>query len=69
MRLSSAAIGLAAVGAGLLVTRMVRNRRGGLASVASPEPPSPDQLIGISESHLSAEQAAETFRESRSRPV
>lgn len=68
MKLSNAAIGLAAMGAGLLVVRAVIGRRGsGVHPV--PEPPSPNQLIGTPESHLSAAEAAEAFRTSRDHPV
>jgi hypothetical protein len=71
MRLSNAAIGLAAVGAGLLVARVMSGRRraGKWQEDTSPEPPSPDQLIGVKESYLSASEAAETFRTGRDRPV
>lgn len=67
MRLSSAAIGLAAVGAGWLVARMVLGRRGEQAEQAA-EPPSPDQLIGQPRSRLSAMEAAEAFHSSKPRP-
>lgn len=54
------AIGLAAVGAGILVARMLRGRRGeeeaGPVAVA---PPEPDKLIGAPRSHKSAERSAE----------
>lgn len=71
MKLSKAAIGLAAMGAGWLVARAVINRRGGefRSGRPAPEPPSPNQLIGTPESHLSAAEAAETFRTSQDRPV
>ncbi|MBC7951335.1 MAG: hypothetical protein H7Z12_05860 [Rhodospirillaceae bacterium] len=71
MRLSNAAIGLAAMGAGLLVARAMAGRFGGRIRQSSPvpEPPSPNQLIGAQESHLSATEAAEAFRTSRDRPV
>ncbi|MBC7906470.1 MAG: hypothetical protein H7Y60_06955 [Rhodospirillaceae bacterium] len=71
MRLSRTALGLAAMGAGLLVARAMSSRRGGKQwqSSTPPEPPSPTQLIGSKESHLSASDAAEAFRASRDRPV
>lgn len=71
MKLSNAAIGLAAIGAGLLVARAMTNRRGFRAwqSSTAPEPPSPEQLIGAQESHLSASDAADTFRTSQDRPI
>lgn len=71
MRLTRAAIGLAAMGAGLLVARAMSSRRGSPSAMPGPavEPPSPDQLIGTSESHISAAEAAEAFRTSRDRPV
>lgn len=68
MKLSSAAIGLAtvgglaAVGAGLVVMRLLARTRVA-ASPAAPEPPSPEQLIGASQSHLSAAEAAASFEE------
>lgn len=71
MKLSSAAIGLAAVGAGLVVARMMA-RRGelfaGPSSFAAPEPPSPEQLIGEPQSHLSAADAAQAFRNPPEKP-
>lgn len=69
MRLTRAAIGLAAMGAGLLVARAIGNRRGAGIAAANPEPPSPGQLIGTPESHLSAAEAAEAFQTSRDRPI
>lgn len=62
MKLSSAAMGLAAVGAGWLVARMVMQRRGGAGWAATPEPPSPEQLIGRPQARLSAMEVAETLR-------
>jgi|GEM_PF-3715212 hypothetical protein len=67
MRLSSAAIGLAAVGAGWLVARMVLARHGGGPGPV-PEPPNPGQLIGQSPPHLSVLEAAEAFHSSKPRP-
>lgn len=70
MRLARTALSLAAMGAGLLVARAMSNRRGTRwQGSATPEPPSPDQLIGNTEAHLSASEAAEAFRASRDRPV
>ena len=72
MRLTRTAIGLAAMGAGLLVARAMSSRRTegfSTRTVASPEPPSPNQLIGTPESHLSAVEASEAFRASRDRPI
>lgn len=67
MRLASAAFGLAAVGAGLLVARMVMSRKGG---VEDGHPPGPAQLIGYSPAHKSAEESAKVLREDdRQRPV
>lgn len=68
MKLSSAAIGLTAIGAGWLVARMVLARRGG-----ETEPPSPEQLIGRQPPHpdahhLSAQEAAEAFHSSKPQP-
>ncbi len=66
MKLSRAAIGLAtvgglaAVGAGMVVMRLLARGRAG-APEGAPEPPSPEQLIGIPQSHLSAAEAATTF--------
>jgi len=65
MKLSSAAIGLAAVGAGLMVARLMARKVGPFATIESP---SPDQLIGQSQSGLSAESAAEVFRSEPERP-
>lgn len=68
MRLRSAAMGIAAVGAGLVVARLLRGRE---PSVKGTEqaPPNPDQLLGIPESHKDAAASAEVFQESRRRPV
>jgi hypothetical protein len=60
MKLSNAALGLAAVGAGLVVARMLSRTRGDLAPAA--EPPPPDQLIGAPRAHLSATEAAQVFQ-------
>jgi len=68
MRLTRAAIGLAAMGAGLLVARAMSSRRAGSLAPA-PEPPSPNQLIGTPQTHLSAAEAAEAFKTSRDRPI
>lgn len=66
MKLSSAAIGLAAVGglaamgAGLVVVRALARARG--TAPASAEPPAPEQLIGAPQAHLSATEAAGAFQ-------
>ncbi|MCR6630849.1 MAG: hypothetical protein NVV74_12820 [Magnetospirillum sp.] len=65
MKLSSAAIGLAAVGAGLVVARLLSRSRD---QESAPVPPSPEQLIGEPQAHLSAVEAAEAFRSQSGRP-
>lgn len=61
MKLSNAALSLAAVGAGLVVAGLLIRTRAG--SVIAPlEPPPPKQLIGTPRAHLSAIEAAESFR-------
>lgn len=64
MKITNAAMGLAvgglAVGAGLVVVRMLARGRGDLGAT-TPEPPSPEQLIGAPQARLSASEAAETF--------
>lgn len=68
MKLSNAALGLAAVGAGLVVARgaglMVARMlgRGRGDAVPAGEPPAPEQLIGAPRSHLSAMDAAQAFQ-------
>lgn len=71
MRLSKTAFSLAAMGAGWLFARAMASRRRdrNVSRSATPEPPSPNQLIGTPQSHLSASEAAEAFRASRDRPV
>jgi hypothetical protein len=64
MKLTNAAIGLAAVGAGLVVARMLTRHRD---LEAAQEPPSPEQLIGEPQSHLSAIDAAQAFRSGQER--
>lgn len=68
MRLRSAAMGIAALGAGLVVARLLR-RREPSGAAGETAPPNPDQLIGIPESHKNAAASAEVFQESRRRPV
>lgn len=68
MRMSNAALGLAAMGAGWLVVRALLGQRPDNARPAT-EPPSPNQLIGTNQSHLSAAEAADVFRLGRERPV
>ncbi|MGE5547014.1 MAG: hypothetical protein ACM33T_08960 [Solirubrobacterales bacterium] len=65
MRVSSAAIGLAAVGAGLLVARMVMRRE----ERPDASPPDPNQLIGYPRSNLSAAEAAEVLENAPQRPM
>lgn len=70
MKLSNAAIGLAAVGAGLLVARMLRNRHeGGTEYVGGGEPPEPNRLIGYPLAQHSARDSAEALREASDRPL
>lgn len=71
MKISNAAVRLAmgglAMGAGLVVARLLARGRGeGLS--ASAEPPAPEQLIGAPQSHLSAIEAAEAFRAPTAKP-
>lgn len=65
MKISNAAVRLAmgglAMGAGLVVARLLARGRGEGLSAPS-EPPAPEQLIGAPQSHLSAIDAAEAFR-------
>lgn len=69
MRLVNAAIGLAAVGAGILVARMVLGRKGGAAGEGV-SPPDPAALIGYPRSRKSAAESAEILRGSPSdRPM
>lgn len=66
MKLSNAAIGLAAVGAGFLVARIVKARRAGetrYVGGTAREPPEPNRLIGYPLSHVSAHEAAEPLRD------
>ncbi len=71
MKLRSAAVGIAALGAGWMVARMLRRRGGAESASASADqaPPNPEQLIGYPASHKDAAASAEVFRESRRRPV
>lgn len=68
MRLRSAAVGIAAMGAGLVVARLLRRREPSGTTVEQ-APPNPDQLLGIPGSHKDAAASAEVFQESRRRPV
>lgn len=71
MKITNAAMRLAmgglAMGAGLVVARLLARGRGGGASPAA-EPPAPEQLIGAPQAHLSAIEAAEPFRETPDKP-
>lgn len=71
MKLNSTAVRLAmgglAMGAGLVVARLLARARGDLAHPAA-EPPSPEQLIGAPQARLSASEAAETFGGDSERP-
>lgn len=71
MKLNNAAMRLAmgglAMGAGLVVARLLARGRGGHAPPAV-EPPSPEQLIGAPQAQLSAAESAETFADDRDRP-
>lgn len=69
MKLTSAAVGIAALGAGLVVARMMRRKGGPDTAAADRSPPNPEQLIGYPQSHKDAAGSAEVFRESRRRPV
>lgn len=70
MKISNAAVRLAvgglAMGAGLVVARLLARRGEGLVQPA--EPPAPEQLIGAPQSHLSAIDAAEAFRSPPDQP-
>lgn len=66
MKLTNTAVslavgGLAAVGAGLMVARLLSRPRGD-SSHAIAEPPPPEQLIGAPQARLSAIDAAAPFR-------
>lgn len=71
MKLTNAAVRLAmgglAMGAGLVVARMLARGRGDTVRAAA-EPPSPEQLIGTPRSRLSAADEAETFVSDPDRP-
>lgn len=64
MKIRNAAVRLAmgglAMGAGLVVARLLA--RGRVESPPAAEPPAPEQLIGAPKAHLSAIDAAEAFR-------
>lgn len=69
MKLSHAAMRLAmgglAMGAGLVMARLLARGRG---EGPAAEPPAPEQLIGAPQARLSAVEAAETFRSEPDRP-
>lgn len=64
MRISRAAIGLAAVGAGILVARLLNRRSSGHdVDIKGREPsPDPNTLIGEPVSHKSARESADILR-------
>jgi len=63
MRLARAAIGLAAVGAGVLVARMMMKSEADTAE-HDHNPPEPSELIGYSPSRKSARDSAQVLRDS-----
>lgn len=70
MRLARTAIGIAAMGAGLVVARMLRGKK----APSEPTPPDPAELIGYPQSHRDASASAEVFKtqeyeQTRRRPV
>lgn len=69
MKISHTAVRLAmgglAMGAGLVVARLLARVRG---EGPAAEPPAPDQLIGAPQAHLSAIEAAEAFRGNPDQP-
>lgn len=71
MKLTHTAVRLAmgglAMGAGLVVARLLARGRGERGQAVE-EPPSPEQLIGAPQARLSAAEAAETFRADPDRP-
>lgn len=71
MKLTHTAVRLAmgglAMGAGLVVARLLARGRGERGHPVD-EPPSPEQLIGVPQARLSAAEAAETFRTDPDRP-
>lgn len=71
MKLSQAAVRLAmgglAMGAGLVVARVLARARGEGAATPQ-EPPPPEQLIGAPQARLSAAEESEPFRADPDRP-
>ncbi|MGE5475896.1 MAG: hypothetical protein ACM3Q1_04525 [Bacteroidales bacterium] len=71
MKLTNAAVRLAmgglAMGAGLVVARLLSRGRGD-ASHPAAEPPSPEQLIGAPQARLSAAEEARSFGGDPDRP-